>query len=167
MIRTHHPETSRTMFETFLGRVSWLLKRFATHEKLKNKIAQKQTVINIPEQYAKLSEGNTISGLQLFHCEKKGETTAKAKYTFRIWIYLTPDGSVGYVESIEIAGQESCSWQHNIWNLDEDSKFQTLREEEHSVPGMTHAILKGLLLERLGLSFESEANTAIKKFLKS
>jgi hypothetical protein len=160
-----------------LNRVGWLLTKFASHQKLKEKINEKQSVIEIPTQYAQLAEGNQIAGLQLYHTEKSGNTwlniydSSKQKtqvnYVLRFWIYVTADGSIGYVESTEIENQQNCSWQHNIWHLNQDQKFQITREEEHSVPGMTRLVLKGLLTERLGFNFEREANQVVEQFLNS
>ena len=96
MIKRHSPDipTNAYMFESFLGRLGWLLTKFAKHEKLRSKIAQNQTTINIPEKYAKLNEGNTISGLQIFHCEKKGITSienikrgGEEKQTEYTWVF--------------------------------------------------------------------------------
>lgn len=172
----HEIEGQQDTLHGFLNRISWLLAKFASQTNLKEKITQKQAIIHIPEQYAQLSSGNTFDGLQLFHEETKGKTTVKngekgrkksAEYTLRVWIYLTAQGTIGYIESIEIQGQSSCLWQHNVWSLNEEQKFQSAREESHSIPGMTHTILKGIVLERLGVSFESRANGVIKQFLRS
>lgn len=163
----------------FLEKMRWLLEKFLANKQLKEKIKQRQITISIPTKYAQLEGGNTILGLELYHNEQKGTTSINisrsknkikqqtAQYTLRVWIYITENQSVGYLESVEIEGQPTCFWQHNVWSLDENGKFKSKKEEQHSIPHVSHGVFKGIILERFGVSFENHAQTAINNFLRN
>lgn len=161
----------------FLDRFGpWLIAKLVSLPSLSEQIKNKETEITIPTNYAQLKEGNVISGLLLFHAEKKnnvimervmGDQNIKQEHTLRIWIYVTAGGAIGYIESLEIQGQKKCSWQHSLWQMDKDDRLKVIKEDSHSVPGMTHAILRGILLERIGYAFERNVIRAIKDFSKN